>query len=71
LIDIAIEREMRAGRELVDIEQRHGAARDLLRTAIGVAVKRLQDRRRIERGGQACRQRHSAGAWHQIGEHVR
>ena len=62
---------MRAGREVVDIEQRHRAAGDLLGTAVRIAIQRLQNGRRIERGGQADRQRHAAGAGHQVGEHVR
>ena len=71
LIDIGVHGKMRAGREFVDIEQRHRAAGDLLRTSVRIAVERFQDGRGIERRGKACRQRNAAGARHEIGEHVR
>ena len=66
-----VDGEVRAGREFVDIEQRHRAAGDLLRTSVRIAVERFQDGRGIERRGKACRQRNAAGARHEIGEHVR
>ena len=62
---------MRTGREVVDIEQRHRAARDLLRATVRITIQRLQDGGRVERRRQACRQRHAAGARDQIGEHIR
>ncbi len=56
--------------ELADIEQRQRAAGDLLRAAIRIAVERRQQARRIERRRGADRNRHAAGAGHEIGEHV-
>src|SRR5258708_19450439 len=61
---------MGARREIIDVKQRHGAAGDLLRTSIWITVQRLQDGRRIERGGLAYGQRDAAGALHQIREHI-
>ena len=62
---------MRARREVVDIEQRHRAAGDLLGAAVRIAVQRLQDGRGIERGREADRDRCAAGSGHEIREHVR
>ncbi len=45
------------GRELVDVEQRHRAAGDLFGAAERIAVERLEQRRRIERGRDADRHR--------------
>ena len=70
LVDRGIHRKMRARRQIVDIEQRHRAAGDLLRAAMRIAVQRLQDGRGVERRGQADRHRDGAGALHEIGEHV-
>jgi len=50
LIDGGVEPKMRLDRKLVDIEQRHGAARDLLGASERIAVECLEQRRRIERG---------------------
>ena len=61
---------MRRRRELVDIEQRQRAAGDLLGAAERIAVERRQQRRRVERGRQADRQRDAAGARHEVGEQV-
>ena len=61
---------MRSAGELADIKQRQRAARDLLRAAIRIAVERRQQARRIERRRGADRDRHRAGAGHEIGEHV-
>ena len=41
---------MRLARQLVDVKQRQRAAGDLFRAAERIAVERLQQRRRIERG---------------------
>ena len=70
LVDRGVERELRLARELVDIEQRQRAARDLLGAAERIAVERLQQRRDVERGRGTDRELHAAGARHQIGEQV-
>ena len=61
---------MRLRRQLVDIEQRQRAAGDLLGTAERIAVERLEQRRRVERGRGTDRERNRAGARHQIGEQI-
>ena len=70
LVDVAVERQMRLTGQLVDIEHGHGAAGDLLGAAERITVERIEQRRRIERGGDRDRQRDAPGAGHEIGEHV-
>jgi hypothetical protein len=53
LVDGGVERQMRLAGEIVDVEQRQRAARDLFRTAERIAVERRQQRRRVKRGRQA------------------
>ena len=56
--------------ELVDIEQGHGPADDLLGTAIGIAVQRLQQGWRID-GAEACHgQIHRARPRHEIRQQI-
>ena len=61
---------MRLLGEIADIEERQRAARDLLRTAIRIAIERRQQRRRIERRRGADRNRDRAGAGHEIGKEI-
>ena len=70
LIGRRIERDMRVLGEIAHVEQRQRTARDLFRAAVRVAIKRGQERRRIECGRRADRQRTRAGAGHKIGEKV-
>ena len=70
LVDALVEREMRGAGEIVDIEQRQRAAGDLLGAPERITVERGQQRRRVERGRQADRDRHAAGSGHEVGEQV-
>ena len=70
LVDGAVERQLGLRGELVDVEQRHRPAGDLLGAAERIAVERVQQRGGIERGRDADRQADAAGARHEIGEHV-
>ena len=57
-------------RERVDIEQRHGPADNLLGTAIGIAIQRLQQGGRVD-GAEACHSHiHRAGARHEITQQI-
>ena len=56
--------------EFADIEQRQSAARDLLRTAVRIAIERRQQARRIERRRGADRDRDAAGAGNEIGKKI-
>ena len=66
---VSIARWAPAG-QIVDVEQRHRAAGDLLRAADTDSGRAPSGGRGIERRGEADRKRHAAGALHQIGEHV-
>ncbi len=57
-------------RQLVGIEERHGAAHDLLGAAERIAVECGEQRCHVERGRRGDRQRELAAPRHQIGEHV-
>ena len=48
---------------VVEIEQRQGAARDLLGATIGVAIEREQQAGHVEAGDRADRQRHLRRYW--------
>ena len=58
-------------RHVVEIEQRQGAARDLLGAAIGVAVEREQQAGHVEPGDRPDREGQRAGVRHQLGEVAR
>ena len=47
LVGRHIDRQRFAGRQTVDVKQRHGAADNLLRTSVRITVQRLQQRRHI------------------------
>ncbi len=55
LIDGGIHRQMVLDRQVIHIEQRHRAARDLFGTAERITIQRLEDGRSIERSRQTDR----------------
>src|SRR5262249_56497022 len=70
LLDRGVERKMGATREIVDVKEWQCAARDLLRAAEWIAVERRQERRRIERVGNADGERDAGAARHEVGEQI-
>ena len=70
LVHGGVERQMGLARELIDVEQRHGAAGDLFRTTERIAIERRQERCGVERRREADRERNAAGSRHQVREQV-
>ena len=70
LRSFVVQGNMRRGGKLADIEQRQGAAGDLLRTAVRIAIQRLQQARRVECGRGADRDRNVSSTGNEIGKHV-
>ena len=59
---------MQIRRQLIDVEQRHGAADGLLGAAERIAVERREQARNIERRRGRHRQRQAAGTGNEVGE---
>ncbi len=64
-VEIGIDGQMLGAGEPVGVEQRHGAAHDLLGAAVGIAVERLQHGRRVDGAEGRDRQRQRACARHE------
>ena len=69
-VEIGVDREMFERRQLIGVEQRHGAADRLFGAAIGVTVERLQDRRGVERAERRSRDRDRSGARDEVGDQI-
>ena len=69
-LDSAVERKMGATGEIVDVEQRQRPARNLLRAPERIAIERRQQRRRVERVGDADRERDACAPRHEVGEQI-
>src|SRR5262249_56099335 len=70
LLDRGVERKMGATREIVDVKEWQCAARDLLRASERITVERRQERRRVERVGNADGERDAGAAGHEVGEQI-
>ncbi|GJE71390.1 hypothetical protein CHKEEEPN_2936 [Methylorubrum podarium] len=71
LVEPAVEAELLAGRQRVDVEERHRPADDLLRAAVGVAVEGLQQGGDVDAPDAVGRDGDRAGAGQDVGEQVR
>jgi hypothetical protein len=57
-------------RHVVEIDKRQRAARQLLGTAIGIAIEGGEDAGNVETAGTADRERHRCGARHELCERI-